>query len=529
MDKKTLNLEKAYLGIELGSTRIKAILIDENYKQAASGSFEWENRFEDGVWTYRTCDVWAGLQASFKELAVEVYAKYGENLSTVGGLGVSAMMHGYLPFDKSGNQLAEFRTWRNTTTEDAASFLTEKFNFNIPQRWSVAHLYQAILNGENHVKDIDSLTTLAGYVHRTLTGENVLGIGDASGMLPIDSAAANYNARMLNDFDELIKDKGFNWKFKDILPRVLVAGENAGFLTDKGARLLDPTGVLEAGVPLCPPEGDAGTGMVATNSVAERTGNVSAGTSVFAMVVLEKELSKHYTEIDMVTTPAGAPVAMVHCNSCTSDLDAWVRIMGESAALMEAKVEKPALYDALYSKAFEGDSDCGGLLSYNYFSGEPITGFDQGRPLFTRTADSAFTLANFMRSLLFSSVATLKLGMDVLTVKENVKLEQMFGHGGLFKTKDAGQRIMAAALNVPVAVMESAGEGGAWGIALLAAYMGQKADGETLEAFLTDRVFAGKSGTVIKPDPHDVDGFKSYMRRFTDGLAIEQVAITNLK
>jgi sugar (pentulose or hexulose) kinase len=526
--KNSLSLEKTYLGVELGSTRIKAVLTDEQYNPVASGAFEWENKLEGGLWTYHLDDVWTGIQAGFKQLADEVESKYGQTLTTVGCIGVSAMMHGYLPFDKEDRQLAGFRTWRNTNTEEAAAGLTEKFAFNIPQRWSIAHLYQAMLNGESHVSEIAFLTTLAGYVHYKLTGEKVLGVGDASGMLPIDSTAGDYNARMVADFNGLAKDAGFDWTLEDILPKVLDAGQDAGVLTEEGAKLLDPAGRLKAGIPLCPPEGDAGTGMVATNSVARRTGNVSAGTSIFAMIVLEKELSKLYTEIDMVTTPSGAPVAMVHCNSFTSDLDAWVRLFGEAISSIGASVEKSSLYDVLYRRALEGDADCGGLLSYNYYSGEPITNLEQGRPLFVRTPDSAFTLANFMRSLLFSAIATLKIGMDILTEKENVTLDQLLGHGGFFKTKEVGQLLMASALNVPVAVMESAGEGGAWGVALLAAYR-RTATGETLEKFLSEKVFRGSAGIRIEPDQKDHEGFNAYMRRYIPGLAIERAAVDNLQ
>ncbi|MDR2792555.1 MAG: FGGY-family carbohydrate kinase, partial [Treponema sp.] len=505
------------LGIELGSTRIKAALIDDRYAPIAAGSHDWENRLVDGVWTYRIEDVWSGIQDSFHKLAADVRSRYGVPLTTVGAIGVSAMMHGYLVFGKDEKQLVPFRTWRNTMTEQAAAELTRVFQFNIPQRWSIAHLYQAALNNEEHVKDVSFMTTLAGYVHWRLTGENVTGVGDASGMFPIDSAANTYNRRMAERFNALIKGLGRN--LEDMLPRVLTAGENAGFLTEEGAKLLDPSGLLQAGTPFCPPEGDAGTGMVATNSVAERTGNVSAGTSVFAMIVLEKELSKVWTEIDIVTTPEGKPVAMVHCNNCTSDLDAWIHLFRELTGLFGVKIDKPAFYDALYYEALEGDADCGGLLSYNYYGGEPITGLDQGRPLFVRTPDSAFTLANFMRTLLFSAMATLKLGMDILTGKERVRLERLLGHGGLFKTKGVGQRLMSAALDVPVAVMDSAGEGGAWGIALLAAYMRLKQEGETLERFLAEKVFAGNAGVCVEPDAQDVKGFELVMERYTKGLA----------
>jgi sugar (pentulose or hexulose) kinase len=541
MDVKQAIIEnKTVLGIELGSTRIKAVLIDENYAPIASGACDWENKLEDGVWTYHLDEVWKGLQGSFRNLADDVRKRYGVKLGNVGAIGISAMMHGYLPFNKSGELLVPFRTWRNTTTEKAAAALTGEFQFNIPQRWSIAHLYQAILNKEDHVKDITFLTTLAGYIHWKLTGLKVLGIDDASGMFPIDSTTNNYHEKMLQKFSEIVKPKGplgsqdFGWNIGDLLPKVLNAGENAGSLTAEGAKLLDPSGSLQAGIPLCPPEGDAGTGMVATNSVAERTGNVSAGTSIFAMIVLEKALSKLYPEIDMVTTPEGRPVAMVHCNNCTTDLDAWVKLFSELADLAGAKIEKPALYDALYFKALEGDDDCGGLLSYNYHSGEHITGFEQGRPLFVRSQESNFTLANFMRTLLFSTMGTLKLGMDILTEKEHMRLDNLLGHGGLFKTKGVGQALMAAALNTPVSVMESAGEGGAWGIALLAAFMLQRQKGKgqnalSLEKFLAEKVFKDAKGDRVEPDPRDARGFKKFMERYSAGLKIEQAAVENLQ
>jgi sugar (pentulose or hexulose) kinase len=530
MDTKQAIAEgKTALGIELGSTRVKAVLIDEHYAPVASGSFEWENRLEDGVWTYHLDDVWTGLRASFKSLADDVQSRYGTALNTVAAIGISAMMHGYLVFDKTGKQLAQFRTWRNTMTEQAASVLTEKLSFNIPQRWSIAHLYQAMLNKESHVKDIGFMTTLSGYVHWKLTGKKVLGIGDASGMFPIDSTKNNYHQHMLEQFDGIASNAGFGLKIAGILPEVLSAGEHAGTLSEEGAQLLDPSGSLRAGIPLCPPEGDAGTGMVATNSVAERTGNISAGTSIFAMIVLEKALSKVYTEIDMVTTPAGKPVAMVHCNNCTTDLDAWVKLFRELTDLAGAKIDKGALYDALYAKALEGEGDCGGLLSYNYYSGEHLTGFEQGRPLFVRMPDSNFTLANFMRTVLFSTMGTLKLGMDILTEKERARVDSLLGHGGLFKTQGVGQRLMAGALNTPVAVMESAAEGGAWGIALLAAFLTQREKGEKLEAFLGNTIFAGKSGARVEPHPKDVEGFKKFMELYAGGLGIEKAAVEHMK
>ncbi|MDR2418255.1 MAG: FGGY-family carbohydrate kinase [Treponema sp.] len=520
---------KTSVGIELGSTRIKAMLIDTSeprYTPIASGAYDWENRLENNVWTYHLDDVWIGIQSSFQALVSDVQRRYGTQLISTGAIGISAMMHGYLVFDKAGVQLTPFRTWRNTITEQAARALTETFRFNVPQRWSIAHLYQAMLNNEPHIPNIAFITTLAGYVHWRLTGQKSLGIGDASGMFPIDSAINDYHQGMLRQFDELTQDCG--WKLKDILPTVLCAGENAGALTPEGANLLDPSGGLQADIPFCPPEGDAGTGMVATNSVKERTGNVSAGTSIFAMLVLEKPLAKVWTEVDMVTTPSGKPVAMVHCNNCTSDLDAWVKLFVELNALTGAKIEKPALYDALYYKALEGDADCGGLVSYNYYGGEPVTQMEQGRPLFVRLPDSRLTLANFMRATLFSTMATLKLGMDILTEQEQVRLDNLLGHGGLFKTKGVGQRLLAAALKVPITVMESAGEGGAWGIALLAAYMLEKGAKEPLESYLAEKVFAGNAGSRLEPDPKDEAGFTAFMKRYKAGLAIERSAVESL-
>ncbi len=468
---KTIESGKTVLGIEFGSTRIKAVLIGEDHMPIASGSHEWENQYENGVWTYSLEAVWAGLQDSYQKLSKEVSEKYGVALKTIGAIGFSAMMHGYVVVDKDGKLLVPFRTWRNTITGQASEQLTELFQFNIPQRWSIAHLYQAILNKEPHVKDINHQTTLAGYVHWMLTGEKVLGVGEASGMFPIDSKINNYDEGMLEQFNEKLKAENISWKLQDILPKVLMAGDAAGVLTEEGAKRLDPTGQLQAGIPLCPPEGDAGTGMVATNSVAVRTGNVSAGTSVFAMIVLEKALSKLYPEIDMVTTPTGKPVAMVHSNNCTSDLNAWVDVFAEFTKVLGVDISESKLYETLYQKALTGDADAGGLLAFNYVSGEHITHFEEGRPLFVRTPESRFTLANFIRVNLFSSLGALKIGMDILFEQEKVKLDQLLGHGGFFKTKGVGQKIMAAAMNVPVSVMETAGEGGAWGIALLASYM----------------------------------------------------------
>ena len=525
--KQTIIDGKTVLGIELGSTRIKAVLIDENFELIASGGHDWENKLEEGIWTYHLDDVWSGLQNSFGNLASDVQKRYGVELNTIGAIGISAMMHGYLVFDKEDRQLAQFRTWRNTMTEKAAAALTGEFQFNIPQRWSIAHLYQAILNKEGHVKDIAFLTTLAGYVHWKLTGQKVIGIDDASGVFPIDSTVNNYHQRMLEKFSELVKPHGFGWNIAGLLPKVLCAGEKAGSLSPEGAKLLDPAGCLKPGIPFCPPEGDAGTGMVATNSVAERTGNVSAGTSIFAMIVLEKALSKLYTEIDMVTTPAGKPVAMVHCNNCTTDFDAWVKIFGELVNLTGAKMDKASLYDALYQKALEGEDDCSDLVSYNYYAGEHLTGFEQGRPLFVRSPLSNFTLANFMRTLIFSTMGTLKMGMDILTKKEQVRLDNLLGHGGLFKTKGVGQQLMAGALNTPVSVMEDAGEGGAWGIALLAAYTLQGGKSGPLQQFLAEKVFAKKASARIEPKEKDINGFKKFMARYEAGLKIERAAIDN--
>lgn len=524
---KAIREGKTALGIELGSTRIKAVLVDENHNPIASGSHDWENQYVEGVWTYSISDIWEGVQDSFQKMAEAVKEQYGETLTTIGAICFSAMMHGYMVFDKEGNLLVPFRTWRNTMTEEAADKLTKLFSFQIPQRWSIAHLYQAILNKEEHVPKIDYLVTLEGYVHWKLTGQRVLGIGDCAGMFPVDSNAKDFHQRMIEQFDELTASGNFPWKLRDIFPKVLTAGERAGNLTEEGARLLDVSGNLKSGIPLCPPEGDAGTGMTATNSVALRTGNVSAGTSVFAMVVLERELSRVYSEIDMVTTPSGDPVAMVHCNNCTSDLNAWVSLFEEFADLMGLKPDKNTLFSSLYQKALEGEKDGGGLLSYGYLSGEHITHFEEGRPLFVRTPDSRFNLANFMRVHLYTSLGALKTGMDIL-FSEGVKLDVLLGHGGLFKTKEVGQRFMASAMGVPVSVMETAGEGGAWGAALLASYMIRKADGESLEHYLAEKVFKGDAGTIIKPDPEDEKGFQAFMERYKNGLTIERAAVDSL-
>lgn len=526
--KNDIRSGKTVLGIELGSTRIKAVLIGTNHSPIASGSHDWENRLEQGIWTYTLPDIWTGLQAAYGALVRDVQMQYEEPLITLGAIGFSAMMHGYMVFDKQGELLVPFRTWRNTITGEASEQLTQLFGYPVPQRWSIAHLYQAILNEESHVRDIDYMITLEGYVHWKLTGQRVLGIGDVAGMFPVDGSKRDFDQSMVEQFDELVQDRHLSWKLRDILPRALTAGESAGVLTEEGAKLLDVNHMLQAGIPLCPPEGDAQTGMAATNSVAVRTGNVSAGTSVFAMVVLEKPLKKVHPEIDLVTTPCGDMVGMVHCNNCTSDLNAWIHLFDEFSVAAGIHMSRDQLFKLLYEKALEGEADCGGLLAYNYVSGEHITGLAEGRPLFVRRPDSAFTLANFMRTHLYTSLGALKTGLDILFQEENVRLDLLLGHGGLFKTKGVGQRIMAAAANVPVSVMETAGEGGAWGAALLAAYMCRKEAGESLSDYLAAKVFAEQKGSILSPDQRDVEGFEIFMKRYHQGLLIEQTAVDAL-
>ena len=523
--KTTIQQGKAILGIEFGSTRIKAVLVDGENKPIAQGSHTWENQLADGLWTYSIEAIWYGLQDCYADLRANVRKLYDTEIESLGAIGISAMMHGYMAFDAKGEILAPFRTWRNTNTAEAAAKLSELFVFNIPLRWSISHLYQAILNKEEHVKDVAFLTTLAGYIHWQLTGEKVLGIGDASGVMPIDSTTRSYSATMIEKFDALVAPEGFGWKLTDILPSILLAGQNAGFLTDEGARRLDVSGHLRGGAPFCPPEGDAGTGMVATNAVLPRTGNVSAGTSSFSMIVLEKELSKPYEMIDMVTTPDGDPVAMVHCNNCTSDLNAWVNIFKEFQLLMGNEADMNEIFGKLYNAALTGDADCGGLLAYNYFSGEPVTGLAEGRPLFVRSANDRFTLANFMRANLYGAVCVLKIGNDILFNDEKVEVDRITGHGGLFKTAGPAQRILAAALNSPISVMETAGEGGAWGIALLASYLVNNPEKASLTSFLNNKVFLGDAGTEIAPDPADVEGFNKYIKDYIRGLEIEKAAV----
>ena len=526
--KTTIEHGKAILGIEFGSTRIKAVLVDEDNRPIAQGVHDWENQLVDGLWTYSTEAIWYGLQDCYAHLRENVRKEYDTEIESLAAIGISAMMHGYMPFDSNAEILVPFRTWRNTNTGRAAEELSKLFNYNIPLRWSISHLYQAILDKEPHVKDITYLTTLAGYIHWQLTGEKVLGIGDASGMLPIDPKTKDYSAPMVQKFDALVAPEAFPWKLEDIMPRVLVAGADAGYLTEEGARRLDVSGHLKAGIPFCPPEGDAGTGMVATNAVLKRTGNVSAGTSSFSMIVLEKELSKPYEMIDMVTTPDGSLVAMVHCNNCTSDLNAWVNLFKEYQQLLGVPVDMNEVFGKLYNNALTGDPDCGGLLSYNYFSGEPVTGLTQGRPLFVRSATDRFSLANFMRANLYASVAVLKIGNDILFNEEHVKVDRITGHGGLFKTPGVGQRVLAAALNSPISVMETAGEGGAWGIALLAAFVVNNRKGQSLPEWLDESVFLGDAGVEIKPTRADVEGFNTYIERYMRGLEVEKAAVESL-
>ncbi|WP_340082782.1 FGGY-family carbohydrate kinase [Terribacillus sp. FSL K6-0262] len=516
------------LGIEFGSTRIKAVLINNGFETIASGSYDWENRLEGGIWTYNLLDIITGMQTAYSEMKQEIERSYGVTIRTIGSIGFSAMMHGYMAFDKTGELLVPFRTWRNATTHAAAKALTDAFRFNIPERWSIAHLYQAILNEEEHLPRLNVITTLAGFVHWLLTGNKAIGIGDASGMFPIDERTQNYNERMMEQFEEMIAGKGYPWKLKDILPKVYKAGDQAGSLTDVGARILDRSQNLQPGIPVCPPEGDAGTGMVATNSIRKRTGNVSVGTSVFAMVVLEKELSEVYPEIDIVTTPTGSPVAMVHANNCSSDLNAWVDIFREFAEALGMEVKSDLLFEVLLHEALRAEPDGGGLLSYGYLSGENITGFETGRPLFVRSPKSNFNLANFMRTQLFSAFGALKIGMDILNKQERVAIDNIVAHGGLFKTPIVGQKMVAAAMDAPVSVMPTADDGGAWGIALLAAYMAHREEQESLGHFLDQKVFDSVHKQEMYPDAFDVRGFEDFITRYERGLAIERAAVDHL-
>ena len=536
--RQTIESGKAILGIEFGSTRIKAVLIDQENKPIAQGSHEWENQLVNGLWTYSTEAIWYGLEDCYADLRRNVKAEYDCEIEQLASIGISAMMHGYMAFGPNGKAtrwapaseeekiLAPFRTWRNTNTGKAAAELSKLFNYNIPLRWSISHLYQCILDGEEHVKDITYLTTLAGYIHWRLTGKKVLGIGDASGMIPVDPNTKTYNAEMVRKFDELVAPYGFPWKLEEILPECLVAGQDAGVLTEHGAQRLDVSGHLKGGCPLCPPEGDAGTGMTATNSVKVRTGNVSAGTSSFSMIVLEKDVQKPNEMIDIVTTPDGNLVAMVHCNNCTSDINAWVKLFKEYQELLGVKVDMNEVYGKLYNHALTGDVDCGGVISYNFISGEPVAGLtDGGRPLVMRSPNDRFNLANFMRANLYATIAVLKLGNDVLFNEENVKVDRITGHGGLFKTPGVGQKVLAAALNSPISVMETAGEGGAWGIALLAAYLVNNPDKLNLADYLEQVVFAGNTGIEIAPDPADVEGFNRYIETYKACIPVDQAAV----
>ena len=523
--KETIIAGKAILGIEFGSTRIKAVLIDGENKPIAQGSHTWENQNVDGIWTYGIDRIWYGLQDCYADLRKNVIEQFDCEIEHLAGIGISAMMHGYMAFGQDDKILIPFRTWRNTNTGKAAAELSKLFNYNIPLRWSISHLYQCILEDMPHVKEITYLTTLAGYIHWRLTGKKVLGVGDASGMIPVDPKTKTYDAEMVRKFDELVAPKGYGWKLLDILPESLSAGEDAGTLTAHGAERLDISGHLKPGCPLCPPEGDAGTGMVATNAVKQRTGNVSAGTSSFSMIVLEKELSKPYECLDMVTTPDGSLVAMVHCNNCTSDINAWVKVFKEYAELLGVDQDTNTLYTRLFQIADKGDADCGGLISYNYISGEPITGCMDGRPLVLRSASDKLTLANFMRAHLYGAIAVLKFGNDILFKEENVKVDRITGHGGYFTTPVVGQKMLAAALNSPISVMETAGEGGAWGIALLAAYVVNNHQGLTLPEWLDDVVFAGNAGSSVDPNPADVEGFNVYIENYKACLPAEQAAV----
>ena len=524
---KFIDEGQAVMGLEFGSTRIKAVLIDGEHNPIASGDYTWENKFENGYWTYSIDEVWTGLREAYKALREDVKNRYQTDIRIMKAMGFSAMMHGYIALDEAANVMVPFRTWRNTTTKDAAKELSALFSFNIPQRWTIAHLRQAMMNKEEHLSRLKTVTTLAGYVHFMLTGVNKVGVGEGSGIMPVDSKTLDYDETMVKKFDAVIEKEGYSWRTRDIFPEVLNAGENAGYLTKEGALRLDPSGLLSAGIPVCPPEGDAGTGMTATNSVLKRTGNVSAGTSIFSMVVLEKPLKSYYEEIDMVTTPDGAPVAMVHCNNCTSDLNAWVNLFRENLELMGVKPDMNELYGNLYRNALNGDKDCGGLMAYNYVSGEAITGLSEGRPMFLRKPEAGFNLANFMRAHLYSALATLKLGNDILMKKEQVEIDTIYGHGGLFKTKGVGQQFLADALSAPVSVMKTAGEGGPWGMAILASYMVNREENEKLPDFLQEKVFHGEKGECLYPDPEGVSGFDAFLKDYAGALLVEKAAVEN--
>jgi len=519
-----MNLGNAVLGIELGSTRIKAVLIDENHNPIASGSYNWQNRLEDGVWVYSIEDACTGLRSCYGALRQDVEKRYGQTLREVSAIGISGMMHGYLVFDKEDRQLAPFRTWRNTITAAASGQLTELFRFNIPQRWSIAHLYQAILNGEAHVKEIARLTTLSSHIHYLLTGRHVMGVCEASGMFPYDNSIQDFDQRNLQQFDELTESYAFPWKLRQLLPQVLPAGAQAGFLTKEGAALLDESGQLKAGIPMCPPEGDAGTGMVSTGAVLPRTGSISAGTSAFSMQVLERPLKGYYPEIDVVATPAGDTVAMAHTNTCTTEIDAWVGLIADTARTMGWPLDTDALYTTLFRQALEGAPDCDGIVAFNYFAGEPLTGTPTGRPMLVRLPESKLSVANLMRAQLNGAIATLKIGMDMLAEKEQVESDVLLGQGGFFKTPGVGQQLLANALNVPITTMETAGEGGPWGMALLAAYMQRREADESLQGYLSEKVFRQADSSCLYPQPEGVAGFAAYLQRYKDALPCQNAA-----
>lgn len=515
-----LSLEKTYLGIELGSTRIKAVLIDDGYSVVASGSHSWENRLENGFWTYSLDDIHSGVRSCFASLAKDLSDRQGVKLETVGAMGISAMMHGYMAFDKDGKLLVPFRTWRNTTTKQAADELSKALGFNIPQRWSIAHLYQAVLNGEPHVPQIAYITTLAGYINYLLTGEKAVGIGEASGIFPVEKDG--YNQEFLEITEKVLSSHGFEKRLSEVLPPIKTAGEKCGCLTEKGAEFLDPTETLRSGIPLCPPEGDAGTGMVATNAVLPKTGNVSAGTSVFSMLVLDKPLDSAYEEIDIVTTPDGSPVAMVHCNNCCSEIDEWIGVFEGLSEALGAKADKSALYKAFFESAEKGEKDCGGVTAYNLLSGEPVAKVESGRPMYFRQPDGDMSFANFARAQIYSAFASLKIGMDILFEKEQVKAEQFTGHGGMFKSGMTAAQILSDALETPVSVMETAGEGGAWGMALLAAYSVKKG-GKSLPEWLDGEVFKGMKKNISVPEKSGAEGFKKFMKRYTSALGAQRL------
>lgn len=523
---KLITNGEAIIGIELGSTRIKAVLIDQEGNIIEKGGYDWENHLINGIWTYDHDEIIHGLQMSYQDLLNNVKEKYNVIIKNASSIGISGMMHGYLPFDKENNLLVPFRTWRNNMPKEVARELSDLFHYNIPQRWSVTLLYQSILNQEEHVNKINYMTTLSGYVHWRLTGQKVLGINDASGMFPIDIEEHDFNASMMDQFDEYISDKNYSWKIRDILPKVLVAGEDAGALSEEGAALLDISGNLQPGIKLCPPEGDGGTGMVATNSIKVNTGNISAGTSAFAMIVLEKELSKVYEDLDMVTTPSGKLVAMAHANNCTSDINAWMELFFECLQEFGLECNKGKLFETLFTKALQGDDDCGGLLSYPFYSGEHVVNLKEGYPIFLHSANANFNLANFIRTHIYSAFAAMKLGMDTLMYQEHVTIKKIFGHGGIFKTKGVAQEILASSLNVPIAVLETAGEGGAWGIAILAAYMNEKQKGISLEEYLENTIFKNISIDIVNPNQKISGGYQTYIKRYKEYLPVEYKAVS---